>query len=143
VILENVAREVRYSVSRLISLLIINALNAGADLEETFATISDFTGRIRELWIDTEGQKMANYLTALLAFFLVVGSYVMLFRILNVEAISKVASETVRSAILFQAFAQTTVIALSLGTVRTGHVTSGLRELGFMSLVTLAVMMFI
>lgn len=143
VILENVAREVRYSVSRLISLLIINALNAGADLEETFATISDFTGRIRELWIDTEGEKMANYLTALLAFFLVVGSYVLLFRILNVEAISKVASETVRSAILFQAFAQTTVIALSLGTVRTGHITSGLRELGFMSLATLAVMMFI
>ncbi len=143
VILESVAREVRYSVSRLISLLIINALNAGADLEETFETISEFTGRIRELWMDTEGQKMANYLTALLAFFLVVGSYVLMFRILNVEAISKVASETVRSAILFQAFAQTTVIALSLGTVRTGHFTSGLRELGFMSLVTLAVMMFI
>ncbi len=142
-ILSRIAEELRYSVSRMSALLIIKALEAGADLEETFATIASFSTRIRELWIETEGTKTGNYLTATVAFLLVLGSYTLLFNVMNLESISQMATESIRGALMMQAVVQTVVMALSLGTVRTGHVTSSLRELAFLPLGTFVMLFFV
>ncbi|RLG47075.1 MAG: hypothetical protein DRO06_03390 [Thermoproteota archaeon] len=131
-ILRAVADQLRQSVSRLTSLLIIQALDSGADLEESFAAISSVATKMRERWIEVESTKKGNYINTVLALVLVLGSYILLFRILNIEEIAAMASEAIREALMLQMLIQVGAVSLSLGTVRTGHVTSSLREIAFL-----------
>jgi hypothetical protein len=137
------AERQKLSVSRMSTLLIMTALEAGADLKEAFSSISEFAVRLRELWIETEGEKMGNYFTAMFSFMLVVGSYAMLVNILNIPLLAPHEADKIREGIMMQAYVQTLVMGGTLGLVRTGHFTSSFRELFIFSLLAFAVMLAI
>ncbi|GEM_PF-4051377 len=142
-ILKRMAERQKLSVSRMSTLLIMTALEAGADLKEAFSSISEFAVRLRELWIETEGEKMSNYFTAMFSFMLVIGSYAMLVNVLNIPLLAPHEAEKIREGIMMQAFVQTLVMGGTLGLVRTGHFTSSLRELFIFSLLAFVVMLMI
>jgi len=142
-ILRRMAERQRLSVSKMSTLLIMTALEAGADLKEAFYSISDFAVRLRELWIETEGEKMSNYLTAMFSFMLVIGSYALLVNILNIPLLAPREAEKIREGIMMQAFVQTLVMGGTLGLVRTGHFTSSFRELCIFSSLAFVVMLLI
>ncbi len=142
-ILKRMAERQKLSVSRMSTLLIMTALEAGADLKEAFSSISEFAVRLRELWIETEGEKMGNYFTAMFSFMLVIGSYAMLVNILNIPLLAPHEAERIREGIMMQAFVQTLVMGGTLGLVRTGHFTSSFREIFIFSLLAFAVMLLI
>jgi len=142
-ILKRMAERQKLSVSRMSTLLIMTALEAGADLKEAFSSISEFAVRLRELWIETEGEKMGNYFTAMFSFMLVIGSYAMLVKILNIPLLAPHEAYKIREGIMMQAFVQTLVMGGTLGLVRTGHFTSSFRELFIFSLLAFVVMIAI
>ncbi|RLG52867.1 MAG: hypothetical protein DRO00_04965 [Thermoproteota archaeon] len=142
-ILKRMAERQKLSVSKMSTLLIMTALEAGADLKEAFSSISEFAVRLRELWIETEGEKIGNYFTAMFSFMLVIGSYALLVNILNIPMLAPHEAETIKEGIMMQALVQTLVMGGTLGLVRTGHFTSSFRELFIFSVLAFFIMLTI
>ncbi len=135
-ILTMIAERQRYSVSKMSTLLIMNALKSGVELKEAFGTISNFMMKVREMWLEAESEKRGNYITAVLSFMFSVFSLAFLVRMLNIP-ISARAAEVVKDGLMLQGFIQALVMGLSLGAVRSGHLTSSFREMFLLAIPTL------
>ncbi len=135
-ILTMIAERQRYSISKMSTLLIMNALKSGVELKEAFGTISSFMMKVREMWLEAEGEKRGNYITAVLSFIFSIFSLAILVRMLNIP-ISARAAEFVKGGLMLQGFVQALVMGLSLGAVRSGHLTSSFREIFLLAIPTL------
>ncbi len=135
-ILRWISERQRQSISRMATLLIMTALDAGVELKEAFGTISQFMTRVRELWLEAEAEKRGNYVTAILSFTFAVASIAILVRLLSIP-IAPTAAEVIKSGLMLQGFLQALIMGLSLGVVRTGHLTSSFREIFILSIPTI------
>ncbi len=142
-ILENIALSLRQSISRLSALLIIVALRSGVDIQDAFKTISDFMMRTKEVWYELEGDKKGNYITAMLSYMFVIVSMVVLVTFLNLPVPSQAVADTLKEGLMMQCLLTSILLALTLGTVRTGYLTSALRELTLFSFIALVAMSII
>ncbi len=142
-ILENIALSLKQSISRLSALLIIVALRSGVDIQDAFRTISDFMKRTKEVWYELEGDKKGNYITAMLSYMFVIVSMVVLVTFLNLPVPSQAVADTLKDGLMMQCLLTSVLLALTLGTVRTGYLTSAFRELAVFSFVSLVAMSII
>ena len=138
--LEGMANMLKQSVSRMSTLLIITALKSGVDLHDAFGTISRFMTRTREIWYELEAEKKGNYITAVLSYGFVIVSMVIMVTMLNLPVPSQQVADSMKDGLMMQALMTSILLALTLGTIRTGHVTSSLRELAAFSLVAFVCM---
>jgi len=121
-------------------MLIITALKSGVDLHDAFGTISRFMTRTREIWYELEAEKKGNYITAVLSYLFVMVSMVIMVTMLNLPVPSQQVADSMKDGLMMQALMTSILLALTLGTIRTGHVTSSLRELTAFSLAALICM---
>jgi len=138
--LEGMANMLKQSVSRMSTMLIITALKSGVDLHDAFGTISRFMTRTREIWYELEAEKKGNYITAVLSYLFVMVSMVIMVTMLNLPVPSQQVADSMKDGLMMQALMTSILLALTLGTIRTGHVTSSLRELTAFSLAALICM---
>ncbi|RLG51725.1 MAG: hypothetical protein DRN96_04535 [Thermoproteota archaeon] len=135
--LRGLQKAVRHVETSSLLRLLEEALKAGASLEEALRSTSAFGRRLRAVFLRTEAEKRQHYIVVVACFAIAAASITLIQARLGLqELIPQQLSNLTRTLNLLIA-AQAIAVGLVLGTARTGHLTSGLREAAILSAIAL------
>ncbi len=139
--LKAMQRAVRHVETSSLLRLLEEALNSGASLQEALRSTSEFGRRLRVIFLRTEAEKKQHYIIVVACFTIAVASITLIQAHLGLQELIPQQAEELAQTLDKLIAAQAIAVGLVLGTARTGHLTSGLREVGILSAITLLAQM--